>query len=111
MDLLYANAKDAYSSSPLPPLGRSDHNLVHLLPAYIPVVKKQPPTTRYVKKWSEETSMALRDCFESMDWEVLCGPHGEDIDSLTTCITDYINFCVENTVPSRKVHCFSNNKP
>ena len=75
LDLWYANAKDAYSSSPLPPLGRSDQNLVHLLPAYIPVVKKQPPTTRYVKKWSEETSMALKDCFESMDWEVLCGSH------------------------------------
>ena len=26
-----------------------------------------------------------------------------------TC-TDYINFCLENTVPTRKVQCFSNNK-
>lgn len=34
-----------------------------------------------------------------------------DIDSLTHCITDYINFCVENAVPTRTVHCFSNNKP
>ncbi|TWW62235.1 hypothetical protein D4764_04G0008820 [Takifugu flavidus] len=49
---------------------------------------------RYVRSWSEETSMALRDC--------LCEPHGEDIDGLTTCITDYINFCVEITVPTRK---------
>ncbi|KAI3367376.1 hypothetical protein L3Q82_026181 [Scortum barcoo] len=24
--------------------------------------------------------------------------HGEDIDSLTYCLTGYINFCVENTV-------------
>ncbi|TWW74048.1 hypothetical protein D4764_14G0000490 [Takifugu flavidus] len=30
---------------------------------------------------------------------------------LTTCIMDYINFCVENTVPTRKVRCFPNNKP
>ncbi|XP_051238681.1 uncharacterized protein LOC127353460 isoform X2 [Dicentrarchus labrax] len=28
LDLLYANVKDAYSSTALPPLGRSDHNLV-----------------------------------------------------------------------------------
>ncbi|TWW81700.1 hypothetical protein D4764_01G0015150 [Takifugu flavidus] len=55
--------------------------------------------------------MALRDCFDTTDWDVLCEPHGEDIDGLTTCITDYINFCVENTVPTRKVLCFSNNKP
>ena len=31
LDLLYANIKDAYTSSPLPPLRRSDHNLVHLV--------------------------------------------------------------------------------
>ncbi|TWW56168.1 hypothetical protein D4764_08G0001550 [Takifugu flavidus] len=78
------NTKDAYTSSPLPPLGRSDHNLVHLSPAYIPMVNKQPPTKRL-------------GCV--------------DIDGLTTCITDYINFCVENTVATRKVWCFPNNKP
>lgn len=44
-------------------------------------------------------------------WEELCNPHGEDIDSLTDCITDYIKFCVENTVPTRTVRCFPNNKP
>ena len=32
LDLLYVNVKDAYCSSALPPLGRSDHNLVdHIL--------------------------------------------------------------------------------
>ncbi|XP_054872156.1 uncharacterized protein LOC111569300 [Amphiprion ocellaris] len=111
LDLLYANIKDAYSSSPLPPLGHSDHNLVRLQPIYIPMVKKQPPTTRYVKKWSDEATEALQDCFETTDWDVLCGPHEEDIDSLTDTITDYINFCAENIVPTRKVRCFSNNKP
>ncbi|KAK0145761.1 RNA-directed DNA polymerase from mobile element jockey [Merluccius polli] len=30
---------------------------------------------------------------------------------MTHCITDYINFCVENTVPSKLVRCFPNNKP
>ena len=67
--------------------------------------------TRTVKRWSEETEEALRDCFESTVWEELCDPHGEDIDNLTDCLMDYINFCVENTVPTRTVRCFSNNKP
>ena len=111
LDLMYVNIKDAYTSSPLLPLGCSDHNLVHLSPAYIPMVNKQPPTKKYVRSWSEETSIALRDCFDTTDWDVLCEPHGHDIDSLTTYITDYINFCVENTVPTRKVGCFPNNKP
>ena len=26
------------------------------------------------------------------NWDVLCEPHGEDIDGLTECITGYINF-------------------
>lgn len=37
--------------------------------------------------------------------------HEEDINSLTDCITDYINSCVENTVPSERVLFFPNNKP
>ncbi|XP_039892382.1 uncharacterized protein LOC120736396 [Simochromis diagramma] len=111
LDLLYANAEEAYSSSPLPPLGKSDHNLVHLVPVYEPLVRREPPATRTVQRWSEESEEALKDCFESTVWEVICDDHGEDIDSLTTCITDYINFCVDNTVPTRTVRCFSNNKP
>ncbi|CAM4731262.1 unnamed protein product [Leuciscus chuanchicus] len=71
----------------------------------------QPASTRTVTTWSDETSEALKDCFETTVWEELCSPHGEDIDSLTDCITDYINFCVENTVPTRIVRCFPNNKP
>ncbi|KAI4900499.1 hypothetical protein NFI96_028797 [Prochilodus magdalenae] len=46
--------------------------------------------------------------FETTDWEVLRETGGEDVDSLTNCTTDYINFSVENT---KTVQCFSNNKP
>ncbi|KAK0154383.1 hypothetical protein N1851_003537 [Merluccius polli] len=85
LDLLYANVMDAYDASPL---GRSDHNLVMMTPKYVPL-----------------------DCFESTDWDVLCEPHGEDIDNMTDCITDYIRFCEDTTMPARTVQCFSNNKP
>ncbi|KAI4898460.1 hypothetical protein NFI96_011945, partial [Prochilodus magdalenae] len=44
-------------------------------------------------------------------WEELSDPNEEDIDSLTHCITDYVDFCVENTVPTKTIQCFSNNKP
>lgn len=40
LDLLYANIKDVYKCSALPPLGGSDHRLTHLSPTYIPVVKR-----------------------------------------------------------------------
>ena len=75
------------------------------------MVNKQPPTKKYVRSWSEETSIALRDCFDTTDWHVFCEPHGDDIDCLTTCVMEYINLCVEKTVPTRKVLCFSNNIP
>ena len=64
-----------------------------------------------VKAWTEESEEALRDCFDSTVWEELCVSHGEDIDSETDCIMDYINFCVDNTVPTRTVRCFSYSKP
>ncbi|KAI4878441.1 hypothetical protein NFI96_034387, partial [Prochilodus magdalenae] len=89
----------------------SDHNLIHLLPVYKPLVHKEPAVTRTVKKWSKETEEALKDCFETTVWEELSDPNGEDIDSLTHCITDYVNFCVENTVTTKTILCFSNNNP
>lgn len=50
-------------------------------------------------------------CFDTTVWDELCDPHVEDIDNLTGCITNYINFCVENTVSTKTVQYFSNNKP
>lgn len=67
-DLLYANVKEAYSSTVLPPLGRSDHNLIHLQPLYKPQVQRLPVTTGTVRRWSWETDEALQVCFELTDW-------------------------------------------
>lgn len=111
LDLFYANTKEAYTSLPLPPLGKADHNLVALQPVYKPLVRRQPAVTRTVQRWSGEAQEALKDCFSTTVWEVFTDAHGEDINSLTDTVTDYINFCMENTIPTRTVRCFSNNKP
>ncbi|KAM9737428.1 uncharacterized protein ACNS7B_013131 [Menidia menidia] len=111
IDLLYANVSDAYRAAPLPPLGKSDHNLVHLQPLYTPLVQKQPTTTRSSRRWSPEMESALRDCFNTTDWDVLFNPHGEDIDGLTHCLTDYLNFCTDVVSPVKTVRCYPNNKP
>ena len=100
LDLLYANAKDVYSPIALPPLGRSDHNLVW-----------QPVHTRSVRRWTQEAADTLQDCFELTDCDALVEPHGEDLDSMTNCITEYIRFCEHTTMPTRTVRCFPNNKP
>jgi len=72
-------------------------------------MKSQPATTKAVRRRSEETHETLQGCFEVTDWQALCEPHGEDMDGLTKCITDYIS-CVDSTVPTRTV-CYPNNKP
>lgn len=51
----------------------------------------------------------MQDCFDTTDWDVLCRPHREDIDGLTECITDYINFCEDSIVSTRSVECYPNN--
>ncbi|XP_027869613.1 uncharacterized protein LOC114142475 [Xiphophorus couchianus] len=96
---------------PCPPLGRSDHILVRMTPKYVPVVSRQPVRIRMVRRWTQEAAEALQDCFGSTDWDVLCVPHGEDIDNMSDCITDYIRFCEDTVMPARTVRCFSNNKP
>ncbi|XP_063072731.1 uncharacterized protein LOC134463464 [Engraulis encrasicolus] len=109
IDLLYANVKDAYSATPLPPLGFSDHNLIHLQPLYIPKVQRLPVTTHTFRVWSPETEEALRDCFETTDWSLLQG--SDDLEEATACTTDYINFCMDIVVPTKTIRCYPNNKP
>ena len=48
--LLFANVRDAYRVTPLPPLGKSDHNLVYLQPQYTPLVQRQSVTTRSFRR-------------------------------------------------------------
>ncbi|KAI3355866.1 hypothetical protein L3Q82_004418 [Scortum barcoo] len=81
-------APTAHHPSPL--LGRSDHNLVRLLPVYTPMVKRQPPNKRRVKQWSEKARDALRDNFDTTDWEVLCRPHERDSSNLFTPAVDQV---------------------
>lgn len=72
LDLLYANDKDTNSSSPL---GRSDHNLIHLLPCYVPLAKRSlPATPKIVRRWTDEANMTLQGCFEVADtlWATQC---------------------------------------
>ena len=111
LDLLYANVKEAYTATPLPPLEKSDHNLVLLMPQYKPQIQRQSTTKRSFRKWSPEAAEALRHCFECTDWSVLQEAHGEDIEGVTHCTTDYMNLCIDIVVPIRTVRCFPNNKP
>ncbi|KAI3367054.1 hypothetical protein L3Q82_009687, partial [Scortum barcoo] len=58
-----------------------------------------------------KAEQALKDCFETTDWEALQGSHNENMEEIIDCTTDYINFCMDTVVPVRSVRCFANNKP
>nr|XP_006626316.1 PREDICTED: trace amine-associated receptor 13c-like [Lepisosteus oculatus] len=49
---------------------------------------RQPATMRTVRRWSQEDMEDLRGALEATDWDVLCEPHGDDIDSMVDCVTD-----------------------
>lgn len=55
LDLCYGSVKDAFKSLPLPPLGNSDHNCVHLVPKYKTVLKRQKTQTKEVKVWTNDS--------------------------------------------------------
>ena len=54
---------------------------------------------------------ALKDCFNTTAWDELIHPHGEDIEGLTHCLTDYLNFCADMISPAKTVRCYPNIKP
>lgn len=74
-------------------------------------MRRQPITTQSVSKWSPEVEETIRDCFDTTAWSVLLESHGEDIEGVTQCLTEYMNFCMDTVVPVRTVSCFPNNKP
>lgn len=83
-------------------------NLLHLVPVYEPLVRRKPAVSHTVRRWSVDSEEAVKDCFESTVRNVLCDDHGEDI---VTCVTDFIIFFVDYTVPTKTLRCFPNNKP
>ena len=90
------------------PLGASDHNMIHLLPKYRQIIKREKPTEVHVTKWSTERVEVLQGCFDITDWSVFQSDNDNyDIEA----ITDYINFCVDCNIPSKTLKCYPNNKP
>lgn len=111
IDSLYVNVRDAHRATSLPSLGKSDHNLVYLQPWYTPLVQKQPVITCNIRRVSTEKESALRDCFNTMVWDVLFNLHDKDIEGMTHCLTDYLNFCADVVSPVKTVRCYPNSKP
>ena len=94
----------------MPPLGRSDHNMVHLLPRYRPVVQRDPPVTKTVCDWSKESVDVLKVCFDCTEWGVFVGS-SDDVCELSDVVGEDIMFCEDCVIPRKTVTIYANNKP
>ncbi len=80
-----------------------------LIPVYKTVLKKYKAETKSIRKWSEDSSLALQGCFEYTNWEVFENSCS-DIDDLTDVVSSYIHFCKDRLIPQKTVQTFANTK-
>jgi hypothetical protein len=85
-------------------------NSIILIPAFKRKLKQEVPVTRSIQKWSDEADATLQDYFSSTDWTMF-RDSSNDIENYTTSVTDFINKCIEDTVPTVTVHTYPNQKP
>lgn len=110
LDLCYGSVRGAYKSISNPPLGLSDHNTVFLIPVYKTVLKRYKAETKYIRKWSDDSSLALQGCFDCTNWEVF-ESSCFDIYDLTDVVSSYIYFFEDMLIPQKTVQTFANMKP
>ena len=61
----------AYKSVARPSIGKSDHLIVHLLPKYKQLIKREKVRVKKVKVWNETAIENLQTCFDLTDWDML----------------------------------------
>ncbi len=94
LDKCFGNVDCAHVSRLHPQLGRSDHNVIHLLPKYRQMLKRTKPVIQPVWSWTKDSVANIRDCFQSTDWDLFfndfncCNRH----ELLNYTITGYIIF-------------------
>ena len=109
LDHCYSTIKGAYRSLKRPPLGKSDHNMVHLVPAYRQQLKRDKITVRSVSQWSVEATERLRGCCVCTDWDLFLN-ESTDLDECAEVTLDYIKFCEDLCIPKKVVKRYPNEK-
>lgn len=95
-----------------PPLGHSDHNVIHLLPKYRQLLKRTKPTVELCQVWTEDAVEKLKGCFEATKWDLFLNDQNcqNNSELLNDTVTSYINFCVDSAIKTKEVTISPNNK-
>ena len=110
LDHLYTTIKGAYRSLQRPPLGDSDHNMVHLVPVYRQQLKLRKPIQKLMPRWTKSSIQSLQGCYACTDWDAFREP-GQTIHEYTEIVIDYVNFCQDLCIPEKLVTVYPNDKP
>ena len=110
LDLFYCNIKQSYKCQKLPAIGKSDHNMLHMLPSYKQKLKSVKAITKDVKVWDSKNIENLKACFDWTNWEVFLS-NENNLDYITDVISSYILFCVDCNIPSKTIKIYGNSKP
>lgn len=107
LDKCYGNILDAYKSICRPALGKSDHNVVHLLPSYRTKLRREKTVIKEIKIWTEDCMEEMKCELETTDWLFLnsCDTPHELIDTFTS----YLLFNESKITRTKIVRIFPNN--
>lgn len=87
--MCYGNIDDAYKAVCRAPIGRSVHNVIHLLPKYRQRVRRDKPVEKRIQVWSKDKEDMLKDCFCTTNRDVFFDSC-RDPHKLTDCILPLI---------------------
>lgn len=110
LDRCYGNIPAAFKAVCRPPLGKSDHNVIHLLPKYKATLKRTKPAIKQIPVCSATNKDRLRDCLDNTNWDLFF-ESCQDGNELTDTITSYIKFCEDCVSETKTIKIFPNNKP
>jgi hypothetical protein len=110
IDKCFVKVENAYSRcDQLPGLGKSDHNIMHLVPTYTSLSRSKPQV-KTKRMYSEENCEKLRACLDDTDWDSML-TQDKTLNQRVEVFTDYINFCTDVCVPFRYYRHQPNSKP
>ena len=114
LDHCYTTFKNGYKAQSLAPVGKSDHDAIFLWPAYVNKHRREPPVTREMRRWSDQSEDSMRAELHSTLWGTLKNSTVDtntDINALTEQVINIICTATDLYAPKVKVRIFSNQKP
>ena len=108
LDRCYINIKNIYRAKTLPPLNRSDHKMVHIIPTHKPAIIQKTRRTITKRIWSPEAIDNIGSQLASTDWTIF---NTKDLEKDVEAFNAYLTFCMDTHAPNVTRQIPNNSKP